>query len=49
MVKVGEEKQAKIIKLNAKDKKISLSFRQAQMDLQKQEYQKLPGQPGRPA
>ena len=40
MVKVGEEKQAKIIKLNAKDKKISLSFRQAVMDLQRQEYQR---------
>jgi small subunit ribosomal protein S1 len=38
VVKVGEEKQAKIIKLNSKDKKISLSFRQAQMDLQKQDY-----------
>jgi len=41
--KVGEEKTAKIIKLNAKDKKISLSFRQAQMDLQKQEYQRYMG------
>ena len=40
VVKVGEEKQAKIIKLNPKDKKISLSFRQALMDLQRQEYQK---------
>ena len=40
VVKVGEEKQAKIIKLNAKDKKISLSFRQAVMDLQRQEYQR---------
>ncbi|MCX6564681.1 MAG: 30S ribosomal protein S1 [Candidatus Aminicenantes bacterium] len=38
--KVGEEKTAKIIKLNAKDKKISLSFRLAQMDIQKQDYQK---------
>jgi small subunit ribosomal protein S1 len=38
--KVGEEKTAKIIKLNAKDKKISLSFRLAQMDIQKQEYQR---------
>jgi small subunit ribosomal protein S1 len=40
LVKVAEERQAKIIKLNSKDKKISLSFRQAQADLQKQEYQK---------
>ena len=38
--KVGEEKTAKIIKLNPKDKKISLSFRLAQMDIQKQEYQR---------
>jgi len=38
--KVGEEKTAKILKLNAKEKKISLSFRQAQMDIQKQEYQR---------
>lgn len=38
--KIGEEKTAKIIKLNSKDKKISLSFRLAQMDIQKQEYQK---------
>jgi len=38
--KVGEEKTAKIIKLNPKDKKISLSFRQAQMDIQKQDYQR---------
>ncbi len=40
VVKVGEEKPAKLIKLNAKDKKISLSFRHAQADLQKQEYQR---------
>ena len=40
MVKVGEERTAKIIKLNSKDKKISLSFRQAQAELQKQDYQK---------
>jgi small subunit ribosomal protein S1 len=40
VVKVGEEKTAKIIKLNPRDKKISLSFRQAQADLQRQEYQK---------
>ncbi|MDD8025553.1 MAG: hypothetical protein PHI34_03485, partial [Acidobacteriota bacterium] len=31
---------AKIIKLNSKDKKISLSFRQAQADIQKQDYQR---------
>jgi small subunit ribosomal protein S1 len=40
VVKVGEEKTAKIIKMNPRDKKISLSFRQAQTDLQKQDYQK---------
>ncbi len=38
--KIGEERTAKIIKLNAKDKKISLSFRQAQVDIQKQDYQR---------
>ncbi len=38
--KVGEEKLAKIIKLNKEEKKISLSFRQAQMEVQKMEYQK---------
>jgi len=38
--KVGEERTAKIIKMNARDKKISLSFRQAQADIQKQEYQR---------
>ncbi len=37
---VGEERTAKIIKMNAKDKKISLSFRQAQMDIQRQDYQR---------
>jgi len=37
---VGEEKLAKIIKLNQKDKKISLSFKQAQTEMQKLEYQK---------
>ncbi len=37
---LGEEKLAKIIKLNQKDKKISLSFRQAQIETQKLEYQK---------
>jgi small subunit ribosomal protein S1 len=40
VVSVGDEKTAKIIKMNPRDKKISLSFRQAQTDLQKQEYQK---------
>ena len=38
--KVGEEKLAKILKLNQEEKKISLSFRQAQMEVQKMEYQK---------
>jgi len=43
--KVGEERMAKIIKLNSQAKKISLSFRQAQMDLQKKEFQRyLEGQ-----
>lgn len=37
---VGEEKMAKIIKLSPRDKKISLSFRQAQIEIQKMEYQK---------
>jgi small subunit ribosomal protein S1 len=37
---VGEERNAKIIKLNPKAKKISLSFRQAQLDQQKMEFQK---------
>ncbi|MBN2245791.1 MAG: 30S ribosomal protein S1 [Candidatus Aminicenantes bacterium] len=36
----GEQKTAKILKLNAKDKKISLSFKQAQLELQKRDYQK---------
>jgi small subunit ribosomal protein S1 len=40
VVSVGDQKTAKIIKMNPRDKKISLSFRQAQADLQKQEYQK---------
>lgn len=38
--KIGEEKIAKIIKLNSQEKKISLSFRQAQHEIQKMEYQK---------
>jgi len=37
---VGEEKSAKLIKMNQQDKKISLSFKQAQLDMQKQDYQK---------
>jgi len=46
--KLGEEKMAKIIKLNPQAKKISLSFRQAQMDVQKKEFQKyLEGQSDR--
>jgi small subunit ribosomal protein S1 len=38
--KVGEERNAKIIKMNPKAKKLSLSFKQAQFDLQRQEFQK---------
>ncbi|MDI6697552.1 MAG: 30S ribosomal protein S1 [Candidatus Saccharicenans sp.] len=46
--KVGEEKMAKIIKLNPAARKISLSFRQAQVDQQKKEFQKyLEGQSDR--
>jgi small subunit ribosomal protein S1 len=37
---VGEERIAKIVKMNPKGKKISLSFKQAQMDIQKQDYQR---------
>jgi small subunit ribosomal protein S1 len=37
---VGEEKNAKIIKMNPREKKISLSFRLAQLELQKLEYQR---------
>ena len=37
---VGEERNAKIIKMSPQEKKISLSFRLAQLDLQKLEYQK---------
>jgi small subunit ribosomal protein S1 len=36
----GEERIAKIIKMNPREKKISLSFRQALLELQKLEYQK---------
>ncbi len=46
--KIGEEKMAKIIKLNPAARKISLSFRQAQVDQQKKEFQKyLEGQSDR--
>ena len=38
---VGEERMAKIIKINQKDKKISLSFKQAQQEMQKKEYEKF--------
>ncbi|OGD28370.1 MAG: 30S ribosomal protein S1 [Candidatus Aminicenantes bacterium RBG_13_63_10] len=37
----GEEKTAKIIKMSAKDKKLSLSFRQAQAEMQRLDYQKF--------
>jgi small subunit ribosomal protein S1 len=37
---ISEERNAKIIKMNPQDKKLSLSFRQAQLDMQKIEYQK---------
>jgi len=37
---VGEERNAKIIKMNPREKKISLSFRLAQLEMQKLEYQK---------
>jgi len=37
---LGEERLAKILKLNPSNKKISLSYRQAQMEIQKLEYQK---------
>jgi small subunit ribosomal protein S1 len=38
---IGEERVAKIIKMNPKEKKISLSFRSAQLEMQKLEYQKF--------
>jgi small subunit ribosomal protein S1 len=38
---VGEERVAKIIKMNPKDRKISLSFRLAQLEMQRLEYQKF--------
>ena len=37
---VGEERPAKILKMNKKDKKISLSFKKAQLEMQKREYKK---------
>jgi small subunit ribosomal protein S1 len=37
---VGEERIAKIIKMNPREKKLSLSFKLAQLELQKLEYQK---------
>ena len=37
---LGEEKMAKIIKMDQKNKKLSLSFKQAQIEMQKLEYQK---------
>lgn len=37
----GDTKLAKIIKLNPRENKISLSFRQAQVEMQKLEYQKF--------
>jgi len=36
----GEERLAKIIKMNPKEKKLSLSFKLAQLEIQKLEYQK---------
>jgi small subunit ribosomal protein S1 len=38
---VGDERNAKIIKLNAKAKKISLSFKQALYDIEKQDFQRF--------
>jgi len=38
---VGEERNAKIIKMNPREKKISLSFRLAQVEMEKLEYQKF--------
>lgn len=40
VIQEGEEKLAKIIKMNPAEKKISLSFRQAQLDMQKMDYQR---------
>ena len=38
---VGDERNAKIIRLNAKAKKISLSFKQALYDIEKQDFQRF--------
>jgi len=38
---VGDERNAKIIRLNSKAKKISLSFKQAVYDLEKQDFQRF--------
>jgi len=38
---VGDERKAKIIRLNPKAKKISLSFKQALYDLEKQDFQRF--------
>ncbi len=40
VVSVGEERIAKIVKMNPREKKLSLSFKLAQLELQKLEYQK---------
>ncbi len=40
VVSLGDERLAKIIKMNPKEKKLSLSFKHAQLELQKLEYQK---------
>jgi len=37
---VGQTQMAKILRMDQKNKKISLSFRQAQLEMQKLEYQK---------
>jgi small subunit ribosomal protein S1 len=38
---IGDERIAKILKMNPRDKRISLSFRLAQLEMQKLEYQKF--------
>lgn len=40
LFKVGDERLAKIVRLNPREKKISLSFRQAQYEKERIEYQK---------
>lgn len=37
---IEDERRAKVIKMNPRDKKISLSFKQAQQEMQKLDYQK---------